>query len=164
MICSAAAALVALRDGETMSWYLWVKALHVISVIAWMAGLLYLPRLFVYHAAAAKSSDAARTFAVMEARLLRGIMNPAFVLTWTFGLILIFVYPAEAGVDWSRGWVYVKATAVILMTVLHHVYALWRKDFANGRNIRPPRFYKWWNEIPALLMIVIVIMVIGKPF
>jgi len=147
-----------------MSWYLWVKALHVISVIAWMAGLLYLPRLFVYHAAAAKSSDAARTFAVMEARLLRGIMNPAFVLTWTFGLILIFVYPAEAGVDWSRGWVYVKATAVILMTVLHHVYALWRKDFANGRNIRPPRFYKWWNEIPALLMIVIVIMVIGKPF
>jgi protoporphyrinogen IX oxidase len=164
VICSAAAALVALQDGETMSWYLWVKALHVISVIAWMAGLLYLPRLFVYHAAAAKGSDAARTFAVMEARLLRGIMNPAFVLTWTFGLILIFVYPAEAGVDWSRGWVYVKATAVILMTVLHHVYALWRKDFANGRNIRPPRFYKWWNEIPALLMIVIVIMVIGKPF
>jgi putative membrane protein len=158
VICSAAAALVALQDGETMSWYLWVKALHVISVIAWMAGLLYLPRLFVYHAAAAKGSDAARTFAVMEARLLRGIMNPAFVLTW------IFVYPAEAGVDWSRGWVYVKATAVILMTVLHHVYALWRKDFANGRNIRPPRFYKWWNEIPALLMIVIVIMVIGKPF
>jgi protoporphyrinogen IX oxidase len=164
VICNAAAALVALQDGETMSWYLWVKALHVISVIAWMAGLLYLPRLFVYHAAAAKGSDAARTFAVMEARLLRGIMNPAFVLTWTFGLILIFVYPAEAGVDWSRGWVYVKATAVILMTVLHHVYALWRKDFANGRNIRPPRFYKWWNEIPALLMIVIVIMVIGKPF
>jgi putative membrane protein len=164
VICSAAAALVALQDGETMSWYLWVKALHVISVIAWMAGLLYLPRLFVYHAAAAKGSDAARTFAVMEARLLRGIMNPAFVLTWTFGLILIFVYPAEAGVDWSRGWVYVKATAVILMTVLHHVYALWRKDFANGRNIRPPRFYKWWNEIPALLMIVIVIMVVGKPF
>ena len=141
-----------------------LKALHIVAVISWMAGLLYLPRLFVYHAAAAKGSDAARTFAVMEARLLRGIMNPAFVLTWTFGLILIFVYPAEAGVDWSRGWVYVKATAVILMTVLHHVYALWRKDFANGRNIRPPRFYKWWNEIPALLMIVIVIMVIGKPF
>jgi protoporphyrinogen IX oxidase len=129
-----------------------------------MAGLLYLPRLFVYHAAAAKSSDAARTFAVMEARLLRGIMNPAFVLTWTFGLILIFVYPAEAGVDWSRGWIYVKATAVVLMTVLHHVYALWRKDLAADRNTRSPRFYKWWNEIPALLMIVIVIMVVGKPF
>lgn len=147
-----------------MSWFLWVKSFHVISVIAWMAGLLYLPRLFAYHAAAPKGSDAAHVFATMERRLLRGIMNPAFVLTWTFGLILVFVYPAEAGLDWKKGWVHTKATAVILMTVLHHVYALWRKDLALDRNTRSPRFYKMWNEVPAVLMVIIVIMVIGKPF
>ncbi|MBL8664493.1 MAG: protoporphyrinogen oxidase HemJ [Candidatus Odyssella sp.] len=147
-----------------MSWFLWLKSLHVICVIAWMAGLLYLPRLFAYHAAAAKGSEAAATFEIMERRLLRGIMNPAFVLTWTFGLILVFVYPAEAGIDWSKGWVHVKATAVVIMTVLHHVYALWRKDLALGRKARAPRFYKIWNEVPAVLMVVIVIMVIGKPF
>ena len=147
-----------------MSWFLWVKSLHVISVIAWMAGLLYLPRLFAYHAAAAKGSEAALVFTTMERRLLRGIMNPAFILTWTFGLILVFVYPAEAGIDWSRGWVHVKAVAVILMTALHHVYALWRKDLDAGRNTRSPRFYKMWNEVPAVLMVIIVIMVIGKPF
>jgi putative membrane protein len=147
-----------------MSWFLWVKALHVISVIAWMAGLLYLPRLYAYHAAAAKGSEAALVFETMERRLLRGIMNPAFVLTWTFGLIMVFVYPAEAGIDWTKGWVHTKALAVILMTVLHHVYALWRKDLAAGRNTRSPRFYKLWNEVPAVLMVIIVIMVIGKPF
>jgi putative membrane protein len=147
-----------------MSWFLWVKSLHVISVIAWMAGLLYLPRLFAYHAAAAKGSEAAQVFTTMERRLLRGIMNPAFILTWTFGLILVFVYPAEAGIDWGKGWVHVKATAVILMTVLHHVYALWRKDLAADHNVRAPRFYKMWNEVPAVLMVIIVIMVIGKPF
>jgi putative membrane protein len=147
-----------------MSWFLWVKSFHVISVIAWMAGLLYLPRLFAYHAAAPKGSDAAKVFTTMEARLLRGIMNPAFVLTWTFGLILVFAYPAEAGIDWKKGWVHTKALAVILMTALHHVYALWRKDLANDRNTRSPRFYKMWNEVPAVLMVIIVIMVIGKPF
>jgi putative membrane protein len=91
-------------------------------------------------------------------------MNPAFILTWTFGLILVFVYPAEASIDWSKGWVHVKALAVILMTALHHVYALWRKDLALDRSTRSPRFYKMWNEVPAVLMVVIVIMVIGKPF
>jgi putative membrane protein len=147
-----------------MSWFLWVKSFHVISVIAWMAGLLYLPRLYAYHAAAAKGSDAADKFALMERRLLHGIMNPAFILTWIFGLILVFVYPAEAGIDWSQWWIRIKAIAVILMTALHHVYALWRKDLALGRNVRAPRFYKMWNEVPAVLMVVIVIMVIGKPF
>ena len=147
-----------------MSWFQWVKALHVISVIAWMAGLLYLPRLYAYHAAAAKGSEASETFKTMEARLLRGIMNPALVLTWTFGLILVFVYPAEAGVDWKKGWVYTKLLCVVLMTGLHHACTRWRKDFAADRNTRPPRFYKWWNEAPIVLAIVIVIMVIGKPF
>jgi putative membrane protein len=147
-----------------MSWFLWVKSFHVISAIAWMAGLLYLPRLFVYHAAAAKGSREAETLATMERRLLRGIMNPAMILAWTFGLLLVFVYPAEAGIDWTKGWVHAKATAVVLMTVLHHVYALWRKNLAEGRNTRAPRFYKWWNEAPAVLMVIIVLMVIGKPF
>ena len=147
-----------------MSWFQWIKALHVIGVIAWMAGLFYLPRLFVYHAAAEKGSAQSETFKLMERRLLRGIMNPAMILAWTFGLVLVFVYPVEASIDWTKGWVHTKALAVVLMTVLHHVYALWRKDFALDRNTRPPRFYKWWNEAPAVLMVIIVIMVIGKPF
>ena len=147
-----------------MSWFQWVKAFHVIGVIAWMAGLLYLPRLFAYHAAAPQGSPQSNTFATMERRLLRGIMNPAMVLAWAMGLVLVFVYPAEAGIQWSKGWVHTKALAVVLMTGLHHAYGLWRKDLLAGRNTRSPRFYKWWNEAPAVLMVVIVIMVIGKPF
>jgi len=147
-----------------MSWFYWVKSLHVISVIAWMAGLLYLCRLFAYHAAVERGSAQSETFKAMEARLLRGIMNPTMILAWTFGLVMVFVYPAEAGLDWKKGWVHTKALAVVLMTVLHHFYGRWRKDFALDRNTRPPRFYKWWNEAPAVLMVVIVIMVIGKPF
>ena len=147
-----------------MTLFHWVKALHVIAVIAWMAGLLYLPRLYAYHAGAAKGSPQAQTFAVMERRLLRGIMNPAMILAWAMGLVMVFVYPAEASIDWTKGWVHTKALCVILMTLLHHVYALWRKDLAAGRSRRSPRFYKWWNEMPAVLMVVIVIMVIGKPF
>ena len=147
-----------------MSWFLWVKSLHVIGVIAWMAGLLYLCRLFAYHAAAEKGSVQSETFKVMERRLLRGIMNPAMILAWAMGLVMVFVYPAEASIDWKKGWVHGKATAVVLMTVLHHLYGRWRKDFDADRNTRPPRFYKLWNEVPAVLMVVIVIMVIGKPF
>jgi len=147
-----------------MSWFLWVKSLHVIGVIAWMAGLLYLCRLFVYHAVAEKGSAQSETFKVMERRLLRGIMNPSMILAWAMGLVMVFVYPAEAAIDWTRGWAHTKALAVVLMTALHHFYGRWRKDFAADRNTRPPRFYKWWNEAPAVLMVVIVIMVIGKPF
>lgn len=147
-----------------MSWYFWVKSFHVIAVIAWMAGLLYLPRLFAYHAEAGPASPQAATFKIMERRLFRGIMNPSLVLVWVFGLLLVFVFPAEAGVDWQRGWLHVKLLFVVLLTGLHHVFGRWRKDLAEGRNIRPARFYKWWNEVPALCMVVIVIMVIGKPF
>jgi len=147
-----------------MSWFQWVKALHVIAVIAWMAGLLYLPRLYAYHAAAAKGSDVAEAFKTMEARLLRQIMNPALVLVWTFGLLLLFVFPAEAGIDWKKGWLHTKLLCVVLLTVLHHFYGRWRKDLALDRNTRSARFYKLWNEAPAVLMVVIVIMVIGKPF
>ncbi|MGH7005702.1 MAG: protoporphyrinogen oxidase HemJ [Alphaproteobacteria bacterium] len=147
-----------------MTLFHWVKALHVISVIAWMAALLYLPRLFAYHAGAERGSALSETFKTMERRLLRGIMNPAMILAWAMGLVLVFANPAEAGIDWTKGWVHTKALCVVLMTVLHHFCMRWRRDFAEDRNTRPARFYKFWNEMPAVLMVVIVVMVIGKPF
>jgi len=148
-----------------MSWladlYLWIKALHVISVIAWMAGLLYLPRLFVYHAEAEQGSAQAQTFAVMERRLLRAIMNPSMIAAFVFGGLLL----ATPGiVDWASGWIWVKLAMVAALTALHHVYARWRKDFEAGRNTRPARVYRIANELPALAMIVIVVMVIVRPF
>jgi putative membrane protein len=139
-------------------WYLWLKALHVISVIAWMAGLLYLPRLFVYHCDAPPGSAQSETFKVMERRLLRAIMNPAMIAAFVFGSLMLVV------IDWRQGWLHAKLTLVALMTVLHHLYALWRKDFAADRNTRPARFYRIWNEAPTVLMIAIVILVIVKPF
>ncbi len=140
-------------------WYVWIKALHVIAVIAWMAGMLYLPRLFVYHADAAPGSELSETLKVMERRLLRGIMNPAFVAVWTFGGLLLFVQDLR-----HEHWLHVKLLMVVLMSVLHHVFALWRKDFATDRNRRPARFYRIANEIPTILLIVIVVMVIVRPF
>ena len=140
-------------------WYVWIKAFHVIAVIAWMAGLLYLPRLFVYHAAAKPGSELSETLKVMERRLLRGIMNPAFVAVWVLGGLLLFLQ------DWRHeGWLHVKLACVALLSLLHHMFALWRKDFAADRNRRPPRFYRIANEIPTLLLIVIVVMVIVRPF
>jgi protoporphyrinogen IX oxidase len=138
----------------------WVKALHVIAVIAWMAGLLYLPRLFVYHADAERGSIQSETFKIMERRLLRGILNPAMILTWLFGLWMVF-----AGmVDWSSGWPYVKAAMVIGLSAFHGFLSRWRRDFANDSNARPAKFYRAVNEIPTVAMIVIVIAVIVKPF
>ena len=139
-------------------WYGWIKALHVIAVIAWMAGMLYLPRLFVYHAGAAPGSELSETLKVMERRLLRGIMNPAFVAVWTFGSLLLWVQ------DWHQHWLHVKLTMVIVMSGLHHLFAYWRKVFAADRNTRPPRFYRMVNEIPTVLLIIIVVMVIVRPF
>ena len=139
-------------------WYAWIKALHVISVIAWMAGMLYLPRLFVYHADAAPGSELSETLKVMERRLLRGIMNPAFVAVWIFGGLLLFVQ------DWHQHWLHVKLTMVVMLSALHHLLALWRKEFAADRNRRPARFYRVANEVPTVLLIVIVIMVIVRPF
>jgi putative membrane protein len=143
------------------SLYPWVKALHIVSVIAWMAGLLYLPRLFVYHADARIGSDASETFKVMERRLLRGIMNPAMVATYTFGILLALT---PGVVDWGRGWIYIKLTAVAALTLIHHRLALWRKEFAVDANRRPSRFYRMVNEVPTLLLLVIVAMVVVKPF
>jgi protoporphyrinogen IX oxidase len=147
-----------------MTWFHVVKSLHIVSVLAWMAALLYLPRIYAYHAAVPIKSDRSELFKVMERRLLRGIMNPAMILTWVFGLLLLFAYPAESGVDWKKGWLHVKLAAVVGLTALHHVYALWRKTFERDANARPARFYKWWNEAPIILAIVIVFMVVGKPF
>ena len=138
----------------------WVKALHVIAVIAWMAGMLYLPRLFVYHAGAETGSIQSETFKIMERRLYGGITTPAMIATWVFGLWMVF-----AGlVDWSSGWPYLKAAMVILLSGFHGTLGRWRRDFAEDRNERPARFYRMVNEIPTVLMIVIVVAVIVRPF
>ena len=148
-----------------MSWlelaYPWIKVCHIVSVIAWMAGLLYLPRLFVYHAEAAVGSGASETFKVMERRLLRGIMNPAMMSTFLFGILLA---STPGVVDWHRFWIYGKLGAVLVLTILHHLMARWRKDFAADRDRHSARFYRMVNEVPMLLLIFIVIMVVVKPF
>ena len=139
--------------------YLWLKAFHIIAVIAWMAAMFYLPRLFVYHTGAEPGSTQSETFKVMERRLLRGIMGPAMILTWIFGLILLYLSEA-----WTEGWMMAKGVLIIAMTVVHHYYALWRKDFEADRNERPAKFYRIANEVPTVLMIGIVILVIVQPF
>ena len=140
---------------------LWIKALHVISVIAWMAGLLYLPRLFVYHCDAEPGSVQSETFKVMERRLLRAIMNPAMILAFIFGGIML----ATPGVvDWGSGWIWVKLVAIALLTVMHVKFGRWRKDFEAGANTRTTRTYRLANEAPTVLMVIIVVMVIVRPF
>jgi putative membrane protein len=139
--------------------YAWVKALHIISVIAWMAGMLYLPRLFVYHAEAPTGSPQSETFKVMERRLLKAIMTPAMIATWIFGLWLA----VEGG--WFRsGWLHGKLALVIALSGLHGYLAATIRRFANDANTRNPRFYRVLNEVPTVIMIGIVILVIVKPF
>jgi putative membrane protein len=141
--------------------YLWIKALHVISIIAWMAGLLYLPRLFVYHTSAAAGSPQSETFKVMEHKLLRYIMNPAMIVSFITGALLIWLL--SPGV-WSEGWLHGKLTLVVAMAAMHGMMAKWRRDFAEDRNTRTGRFHRWMNEVPTVLMIAIVTLVIVKPF
>lgn len=143
-----------------LPFYPWLMALHVIAFVAWMAGMLYLPRLYVYHADAAKGSDASETFKVMERRLLRAIINPAMIATFLFGTLMIIANPALL----QAGWLHAKLALVIMMTALHGMFAKWRKDFARDTNTRPAKFYRIWNEMPALLLVLIVILVIVKPF
>ena len=140
--------------------YLWLKTFHILSVIAWMAGLLYLPRLYVYHADAPAGSPQSETFKIMERRLLHGIMNPAMIATYLFGIALAAL---PGVVDWSAGWFYIKLAAVIGLTLIHHRLSQWRKDFAADRNTRPARFYRIVNEVPTLFLILIVIMVVVRP-
>lgn len=143
-----------------MWWYDWIKALHVISVLAWMAGMMYLPRLFVYHAEAQVGSEKSETFKVMERRLYRGITTPAMVATWVFGLAMVF----HGLIDWSSIWPWVKAASVVALSGIHGFYGRLLRDFANDRNRRPSRFFRLINELPFVLAIVIVIMVIVRPF
>lgn len=138
----------------------WVKALHVISVIAWMAGMLYLPRLFVYHAVAEIGSDKSETFKVMERRLLNGIINPAMIASWVFGLWMVF----GGWVDMMSGWLHAKLFLVLLLTACHAVLARYTRLFAQDKNIKPQKFFRIINEVPTVLMILIVILVVVKPF
>lgn len=142
-----------------MDLYPWVKSLHLISVISWMAALLYLPRLFVYHAEADPGGEAVQTFKVMERRLLRFIANPAMTATWIFGLWLVFGF-----VGWNHGWLHAKFALVLVLTWYHHVLARWRKDLESDRNARPARTFRIANEVPAVIMAAIVVLVIVKPF
>lgn len=140
--------------------YPWTKALHVISVIAWMAGIFYLPRLFVYHAEKTQAgTELDAIYQEMERKLLRAIMNPAMIGTWTFGLMLVLT---PGIVDWSMVWPWTKAAAVLAMTWFHHWLGLRRKDFAAGENTLAGRRYRMMNELPTVLMIVIVISVIVR--
>jgi protoporphyrinogen IX oxidase len=141
--------------------YPWVKSLHIIAVIAWMAGLLYLPRLFVYHADVPSGSNRAAMLAIMERRLLHGIMLPAAVMAYGFGSVLA---ATPGAVDWRRGWIWAKLGLVVLLTVYHILLAYWRRDLAEGRFTHSSRFYRFINELPTIAMIAIVLLVVVKPF
>ena len=141
--------------------YPWLKALHVIAVIAWMAGMFYLPRLYVYHCQTQPGSAESERFKVMEVKLLRLIINPAMIAAWVFGGALASI---PGVVDWGSGWPWVKAVALILMTGFHGALSKWRREFLNDRNRKTARFYRLANEVPTVLMIIIVIMVIVRPF
>lgn len=140
--------------------YPWIKTLHVVSVIAWMAGLFYLPRLFVYHVEAAPFSEAAERYKMQERRLLRVIMNPAMTLVWISGGAMVFI---PGLVPWWQGWPWVKAAGILALTVIHHVFGYWRKALLREER-RPSRHYRIANEVPTLVMVVIVAMVIARPF
>jgi len=142
-----------------MEYYFWIKAFHVIAVIAWMAGMLYLPRLFVYHCDAPKGSIQSETFKIMERRLLKAIINPAMVVTWILGLVLVWL-----GGWYASGWFHAKFAFVLILSGVHGIYVRRLKDFAADRNTRPAKYYRILNEVPTVLMIGIVIFVIVKPF
>ncbi|MGO4387753.1 protoporphyrinogen oxidase HemJ [Microvirga sp. 2YAF29] len=139
--------------------YLWLKAFHVIAVVAWMAGMLYLPRLFVYHCEAQKGSIQSETFKIMERRLLKAIINPAMIVTWVLGLYLLW-----DGGWYKSGWMHAKIALVLILSGLHGVYVRRLKDFAADKNTKPAKYYRILNEVPTVLMIGIVILVIVKPF
>ncbi|MDX8353144.1 protoporphyrinogen oxidase HemJ [Cognatiyoonia sp. IB215182] len=147
--------------GMLAAYYDWIKAIHIMAVIAWMAGLFYLPRLFVYHAERASvGSELDQTFQVMEEKLLRVIMNPAMIVAWVAGLTLIGL----GAFDWGAVWSWVKIVCVILMTGAHHWMSARRKEFAAGQNTRSGRTYRLFNEVPTVLMLFIVIAVVVRPF
>jgi len=141
--------------------YPWLKALHIIAVIAWMAGLLYLPRLYVYHAELPSGSNRAAMLAIMERRLLHGIMLPAAMMSYGFGLLLAAI---PGVIDWQRGWIWAKLGFILLLTAFHMLLAHWRRDLARGRHTHSSKFYRVVNELPTVMMIAIVLLVVAKPF
>jgi len=141
--------------------YPWFKAIHIIAVMSWMAGLLYLPRLFVYHVEVELNSKEDHRFQVMERRLLRAIMNPAMVVSYIFGILLILT---PGIVDWSSAWIWLKILAILVLTGCHHAMGKWRKDLAEGTNQKSQRYFRVANEVPTISMIIIVIMIVVKPF
>jgi putative membrane protein len=157
VVFAAAAVLLFAIDPENL--YLWIKAAHVIAVISWMAGMLYLPRLFIYHTSAERGSVQSETFKVMERRLYRLIINPAMIATWVFGLWL-----AWKGFGFSGGWLHTKIAAVLALSAVHGYLGGAVRRFAEDRNEKPARHWRIVNEVPTVLMIVIVILVVVKPF
>ena len=141
--------------------YLWVKALHIISVIAWMAGLLYLPRLFIYHTDAEAGGELSETLKIMERRLLRIIMNPAMISSFVFGGLLLMNMGEGA---WQEGWLHAKLVFIVGLFAMHMAMARWRREFAEDRNTRSQKFYRFANEAPTLVMIGIVILAVVRPF
>jgi protoporphyrinogen IX oxidase len=144
--------------------YGWLKAFHIIAVIAWMAGMLYLPRLFVYHCAAEKGSVQSETFKVMERRLLRAIINPAMVATVIFGIGLAWLIADSRYPAYLPNWLWAKIALVAALSVMHGLFARWVKDFAADNNRHSQRFYRIINEIPTVIMILVVLLVVLKPF
>ena len=140
--------------------YLWVKAFHIIFIIAWMAGILYLPRLFVYHSDAESGSQQSETFKTMERKLLRGIINPSMIMVFILGGILLINLDREI---WLSGWLIAKISLVILLIIFHIFVVGWYKEFSRDTNKRSSRFYRFANEIPAVLMVVIVILAVVRP-
>ena len=142
--------------------YLFIKAIHIIAIISWMAGLLYMPRLFIYHCSSAKGSDQSETFKIMEYKLMRIIMNPAMILSWLLGLYLAFGVPV---VDMKTDiWFHVKLLLVIALTVVHMMMAGFRKKFEQDVNEKSEKYFRVFNEVPTVLMILIVLLVVIKPF
>jgi protoporphyrinogen IX oxidase len=141
-------------------YYLWIKAVHLIAVIAWMAGMMYLPRLFIYHHKAEKGGEAERYFVQMERRLLKGIINPAMIAVWVLGILMLIANPALL----SGTWLHIKLVLVVVMSAIHGFYAASRRKFEAGERPRSERFWRVTNEAPFILLIAIVILVIVKPF
>ena len=148
-------------EGFLISAYPWIKSVHVIAIIAWMAGLLYLPRLYVYHSTATVGSELSETFKVMERRLLRAIMNPAMILSWVLGLAML---ATPGAISMASGWVHLKLLMVVGLTAMHMAMSAWRKSFERDERRHSTRFYRYMNEVPTVMMIVIVLMVVAKPF
>lgn len=143
-----------------MANYLYIKAFHIISVICWMAGLLYLPRIFVYHTGVKIGSEASELFKTMERKLFKYIMNPAFIATWVFAGLMIWAFPSI----FQDGWFHAKLTLVIILSAYHHVLARWVKRFAEDKNEKDHKFYRIMNEVPTVILIIVVILAVAKPF